>query len=141
MSSLGYSQITLPQERIQFSVNTVGDTIISMTYADGKRVLTDLLQYKSLLDEVSLLDKKITTYLEIIDLKNTEITILHEKESNHTKIINNLNNIIRNKDEQIDTFGNIVDKQTKSIKILKLKQKIGVVAIGVTIIGILILSK
>jgi hypothetical protein len=119
------SQIILKKGQVKAFVNENGDTLIAMRLGDAKTILTDVLNYQtidSLLMEYEAKDKEKS---KIIILHKQAIIKLTEKSENQEKQISNLEEIIKNKDIEIDYSNTIIKQQKKEIRKQKLLKLVG----------------
>ncbi len=96
-----------------------------MRLGDAKTILTDVLNYQtidSLLMEYEAKDKEKS---KIIILHKQAIIKLTEKSENQEKQISNLEEIIKNKDIEIDYSNTIIKQQKKEIRKQKLLKLVG----------------
>jgi len=123
-----HSQIILKPEPNIRAVIVNDKPFIIIDENDGKIILTDLLQ-KIVLDSL-VNDYKITDSLKDIkiNLQDTFITCLKIKTNSQQEVIQNLNIIIRNKDEEISVLNGTILKQKSEIKKQKTYKIIGITA-------------
>lgn len=121
------SQNTLTEEtnRVFTYVNEFGDTMVSMSIVDAKTLLEDVLHYEyadSLLnvyiDKDSLNNKR-------FEIQKTTILKLTQLNTNQSEIIDNLNEVVKNKDSENNLKDDIIKQQDKEIKKQKILKKFG----------------
>lgn len=121
------SQSTLTEEtnRVFTYVNEFGDTMVSMSIVDAKTLLEDVLHYEyadSLLnvyiDKDSLNDKR-------FEIQKTTILKLAQLNTNQSEIIDNLGEVVKNKDTENNLKDDIIKQQDKEIKKQKILKKLG----------------
>lgn len=121
------SQSTLTEEtnRVFTYVNEFGDTMVSMSIVDAKTLLEDVLHYEyadSLLnvyiDKDSLNNKR-------FEIQKTTILKLTQLNTNQSEIIDNLNEVVKNKDSENNLKDDIIKQQDKEIKKQKILKKFG----------------
>lgn len=134
------SQNISKQPRIQTVINSKGDTLIQMTLADAKFILTDLL-------DKQVMDSLITSYQlndslqgVTIDLQLEKIRVLVEKNDNQLSINNNNQLIINNKDAEILLLNDIIKKQKRAILKQKILKVVGFSAAIILPITVLLLT-
>jgi len=111
------SQTTSTTEnRVKTFINQRGDTLVQMCYKDARTLLNDVLEYQytdSLLDVYKDRDSLNT---KTITLQKETIVKLSLKEANYEKIIKNLNEINKNKNDEITLQLDIIKQQKKEIR-------------------------
>ena len=111
------SQTTSTTEnRVKTFINQRGDTLVQMCYKDARTLLNDVLEYQytdSLLDVYK--DRDSLNTKTITPQKET-IVKLSLKEANYEKIIKNLNEINKNKNDEITLQLDIIKQQKKEIR-------------------------
>jgi len=121
------SQSTLTEEtnRVFTYVNEFGDTMVSMSIVDAKTLLEDVLHYEyadSLLnvyiDKDSLNNKR-------FEIQKTTILKLTQLNTNQSEIIDNLGEVVKNKDSENNLKDDIIKQQDKEIKKQKILKKFG----------------
>jgi len=140
MNFQGNSQNTLKEEsRIKLSVNNNGDTLINLTIIDAKTILADLLLYEysdELLKEYIYRDSIKT---EIIVLSKEQINNLTNRKDNLETIIDNMTEIIKNKDREIEISNQKIIEKDKIIKKHIIHKKLIIIGALITHIVIIIL--
>lgn len=134
------SQNISKQQRVQTVVNQQGDTLIQMSLADAKFILSDLL-------DKQVVDSLLTTYQVSDSLQNITISLqlekirlLAEKNKNLVSINDNNQLIINNKDAEILLLNDTIKKQKREILKQKILKVIGFSAAIVLPITVLILT-
>jgi hypothetical protein len=121
-----HSQTTSKTElRVQTIVNTNGDTLIQMSLADAKILLNDVLDKQvadSLINFYISREKEFST---TINLQKKEILDLSSKNVNLTKIMLDDSTILINKDSEITSLNETINKQKKEIRKQKFLKIIG----------------
>jgi len=140
MSSMMHSQNILKKDRVKIHIDKYGDTLTTMSLSDAKK----LYKFSLLYDYNLKLNKKYkerNLLLESI-IKDCEMTIdvLIEKNNNLNYINKNVMTIIKNKDEEIRVYNEIIKEKNKEIKRQKTKKVLGFVGSAVLIIGIVVVS-
>lgn len=139
MTLQSHSQTTLP--RVQALVNAKGDTLIQMTLADAKTVLTDVLSKHYADSLVLAYTERDSISSNIIVLQKEELTLLAEKFDNQKTITDNLNEVLTNKDKEIETLNGVIKKQKREIVKQKIQKIIGFSAAVALPILVLIFAK
>jgi len=140
MALQAHSQTTsIP--RVQAIVNTKGDTLIQMSLADAKLVLSDVLQKQVADSIISAYEKTDSLQVVTINLKDAEIAALNEKYKNSEEMVKNLNTILTNKDTEIETLNGVIKKQKREILKQKIQKIIGFTAAVALPILVLIFAK
>lgn len=135
-----HSQNILKKDRVKIHIDKYGDTLTTMSLSDAKK----LYKFSLLYDYNLKLNKKYkerNLLLESI-IKDCEMTIdvLIEKNNNLNYINKNVMTIIKNKDEEIRVYNEIIKEKNKEIKRQKTKKVLGFVGSAVLIIGIVVVS-
>jgi hypothetical protein len=125
------------EPRVQTTVNSKGDTLVTMTLADAKIVLSDLYnkQISDSLIEIYVSREKIHT--STISLLKTDVDLYIKKCNNLNIIINNDTKIIDNKDTEIALLNETINTQKKEIikqKVLKIMGFTAAVVLPITTI-------
>jgi hypothetical protein len=113
---------TISTTRVRSYVNTNGDTLIEMTLADARVVLSDLLQKQVADSIINVYIQRDSLNTSIVTLQRNEINLLQQKAINDGLIVKNLNSVITNKDEEITLLNDVIKKQKREIfkqKVLK----------------------
>ena len=132
-----HSQNTLT--RVQALVNSNGDTLIQLSLSDAKIILTDVLS-KSYSDSlISIYSIRDSIHNNIIILQKEEISLINEKFNNQKTITENLNQILTNKDKEIELLNDTIKKQKKEIRKQKFLKVLGFTAAVVLPITTMIL--
>jgi hypothetical protein len=127
------------ESRIKLSVNNNGDTLINLTIIDAKTILADLLLYEysdELLKEYIYRDSIKT---EIIVLSKEQINNLTNRKDNLETIIDNMTEIIKNKDREIEISNQKIIEKDKIIKKHIIHKKLIIIGALITHIVIIIL--
>jgi len=120
-------------ERIKY-VKIDGDTFIQMSLEDAKVVLKGLLDNEIADSLISIYTFRDSVNSSIISMQMDEIRLLQEKSSNQQMLSNNLNEMLKNKDSEVDVLNKIIADQKKEIrkqKVIKTLALIGDVALPV----------
>lgn len=117
MALQGNSQtISIEKNRVQVIVTKQGDTLVQMNYEDARILLEDVLHY-----EYS--DSLLTVYKERDSLNTQTITLQKEvlmkmgqEKQNLQQMVGNFENIVANKDAELDLSKDIIKQQKKEIR-------------------------
>jgi hypothetical protein len=125
--------------RVQALVNSKGDTLIQMSLADAKIVLSDVLgkQYSDSLVKIYTLRDSIQN--NVIILQKEALILMSEKFNNQKTISDNLNQVLANKDTEIALLNETIKKQKKEIRKQKFLKVLGFTAAVVLPITTMIL--
>ena len=121
-----HSQSTLP--RVQTLINTKGDTLIQMSLADAKTVLSNVLSKAYSDSLVAIYQTRDSIQNNSIILQRNEIKLLNDKFNNEKTITENLNKILNNKGNEISILNDIIKKQKREIRKQKILKVIGFTA-------------
>lgn len=128
---------TISKPKVQTLINAKGDTLIQMSLADAKIILSDILS-KQVGDSIlKVYMHRDTLNKSTIILQLAEIRLIQKKLYNQEQITSNLNRIIANKDKEIVDLNSVIKKQKKEIrkqKFLKIVGFTAAVVIPITII-------
>lgn len=117
--------ISIKPQRVKTVVNSVGDTLIEMSLADAKIILADIID-KQVADSMLLVyEFKDSISKSTIQVQLKQINILKEKVVNCETIIANLNEMLANKDKEIDLLNETIKKQKREIRKQKILKIIG----------------
>lgn len=129
------------KNRVTTTIDSNGDTLVTMSYEDARILLRDVLYYEytdSLLTEYK---KRDSLNSDIITMEKSVISKLTQENINLEQIISNLEQVIINKDIEISLKDEIIKKQKKEIRKQKILKVIGfsgaVILPIVTLIAIL----
>lgn len=125
--------------RVQAIVDSKGDTLIQMSLADAKIVLTDVLSKQYADSLIAVYEQRDSVQNNSIVLQREEIVLLNEKLDNQNSIIDNLNQVLENKDKEIALLNETIKKQKKEIRKQKFLKVVGFTAAVVLPITTLIL--
>lgn len=133
--------ISIKPQRVKTVVNSVGDTLIEMSLADAKIILADIID-KQVADSMLLVyEFKDSISKSTIQVQLKQINILKEKVVNCETIIANLNEMLANKDKEIDLLNETIKKQKREIRKQKMLKIIGftsAVVLPVVTLGVLL---
>ena len=135
-----HSQTTLTP-RVQTLVNAKGDTLIQMSLADAKIILSDVLQKQVADSIIAAYEKSDSLQIVTINLKDAELKALQDKFTNNEAIVKNLNTTLTNKDTEIATLNGVIKQQKREIFKQKVQKIIGYTAAVALPILVLIFAK
>ena len=125
MALPGNSQTISTKDRVQVFVNEQGDTLVQMNYEDARILLEDVLHYE-------YADSLLTVYKERDNLNTKTITLQKEvlmkmgqEKENLQQIVDNFEDIVTNKDSELELNKNIIKQQKKEIRRQKTLKIIG----------------
>ena len=122
---LSSQNISIKPQRVKTVVNSVGDTLIEMSLADAKIILADIID-KQIADSMLLVyEFRDSISQNTIQIQLKQIKILKEKVVNCETIITNLNEMLSNKDKEIDLLNETIKKQKREIRKQKILKIIG----------------
>ena len=130
MVSIGHSQITSKQDRIKIHINTKGDTLTTMSYADSKILLEDVLRYRYTDSLLKQYVKREFTFKDIIDSQKSSISLLKTKNDNLKHVNSNLESMMSIRNRELEIANTIIDEQKKEIKRQKTKKVLGFIGAG-----------
>lgn len=119
---------------VKTTINQKGDTLIVMRLDDAKPILMDLLDYELIDSLLAEYQKRDSIQDTIIALKVKKIEALQQKSDNQEQQKKNLENIIKNKDEEIWYKDDIIEQQRREIKKQKTFKIVGMITTGILII-------
>ena len=135
------SQTTLKTEqRVQTLVNTKGDTLIQLSLADAKIVLTDLYDKQISDSIISVYEVRDSINASSINLLKKDVDKYKEKCGNFTIMLDNNIKLIVNKDTEIGVLNKTIKEQKKEIRKQKFLKIMGFTAAVVLPITVLILT-
>lgn len=121
------SQSTLTEEtnRVFTYVNEFGDTMVSMSIVDAKTLLEDVLHYEYADSLLNIYIDKDSLNNKRFEIQKTTILKLTQLNTNQSEIIDNLNEVVKNKDSENNLKDDIIKQQDKEIKKQKILKKFG----------------
>lgn len=137
MAFQSHSQNTLTKDRVRTIITEDGDTLVQMHYEDARILLEDLLHYE-------YADSLLAVY-EVRDSLSTRTILLQKKvlmtmgieKSNLETMISNLEEMLTNKDTEVELLEDTIKQQKKEIRKQKFLKIIGFA--GAVILPILVL--
>ena len=132
------SQTTSTTEnRVKTFINENGDTLVQMCYKDARTLLNDVLEYQYTDSLLGAYKDRDSLNTKTITLQKETIVKLSLKQSNYDTIINNLSEINKNKDNEINLQIDIIKQQKKEIRKQKFYKTLS--AIGSIVLPIITL--
>lgn len=125
---------TILRGEIKEVINSKGDTLILMNLEDARIVLSDLLEYEIVDSLLTVYKEKDSLNTNIISLQRDVIAKLSIKSNNQQSIIDNFEEILSNKEIEIELKDKTIKQQNKEIrkqKTLKLVGFIGSIALPI----------
>lgn len=111
------SQTTSTTEnRVKTFINEKGDTLVQMCYKDARTLLNDVLEYQYTDSLLGVYKDRDSLNTKTITLQKETIVKLSLKEANYETIIENLNEINKNKDDEIAFQLDIIKQQKREIR-------------------------
>lgn len=112
-------------QRVKIIVDENNDTLVQMSLADAKTVLSELLQ-KNIADSLlKVYTQTDSLNKDFIRIQKEKIDVLTQKNTNSETAIGLLNSLLANKDKEIETLNEKVDDQEKELLIQKALKFIG----------------
>ena len=128
---------TISKGEVREIINTRGDTLILMHLEDARMVLSDLLEYEVVDSLLTVYKNKDSLDSNILSMHKDVIVKLTQKTNNLQSIVDNFEQILSNKNTEIEFKDKIIKAQEKEIKKQKRLKVVGF--IGSVIIPIFIL--
>ena len=128
---------TISKGEVREIINTRGDTLILMHLEDARMVLSDLLEYEVVDSLLTVYKNKDSLDSNILSMHKDVIVKLTQKTNNLQSIVDNFEQILSNKNAEIEFKDKIIKAQEKEIKKQKRLKIVGF--IGSVIIPIFIL--
>jgi len=129
------SQTTSTTEnRVKTFINEKGDTLVQMCYKDARTLLNDVLEYQYTDSLLGVYKDRDSLNTKTITLQKETIVKLSLKQSNYETIVENLSDINKNKDDEINFQLDIIKQQKKEIrkqKFYKILSTIGSVVLPI----------
>ncbi len=116
---------TISRGEVKEIINNNGDTLILMNLEDAKIILSDLLEYEIVDSLLTVYKEKDTLNTNTITLQKDVIVKLTQKSENQQSIIDNFEQILANKDIEIDIKNQVIEKQKKEIRKQKVLKVVG----------------
>lgn len=117
MTWQSHSQSTLTKEpRVQTVINQKGDTLIQFHIKDAKILLVDVLDREVLDSIVSVYKDRDTISQSQVQLYVKQVRLLQEKSDNKDKENANLNKIIELRNSEISILNDTIKQDKKEIK-------------------------
>lgn len=116
---------TISRGEVKEIINNNGDTLILMNLEDAKIVLSDLLGYEIVDSLLTVYKEKDTLNTNTIVLQKDVIIKLTQKSENQQSLIDNFEQILSNKDIELDVKTQIIKHQKKEIRKQKTLKIVG----------------
>ena len=116
---------TISRGEVKEIINNNGDTLILMNLEDAKIVLSDLLEYEIVDSLLTVYKEKDTLNTNTIVLQKDVIIKLTQKSENQQSLIDNFEQILSNKDIELDVKTQIIKHQKKEIRKQKTLKIVG----------------
>jgi len=116
---------TISRGEVKEIINSDGDTLILMNLEDARIVLSDLLEYEIVDSLLTVYKEKDTLNENTITLQKDVIVKLTQKSENQQSIIDNFEQILSNKDIEINLKDQVIEKQKKEIRKQKALKIVG----------------
>ena len=140
MVSIGHSQNISKQDRIKIHIDVKGDTITTMSYADSRILLKDVLRYRYTDSLLTLYKEREFTYKDIIGTQKNKISLLTTKNNNLLTMNTNLESMMTNRDRELEIANEVIEKQEKEIKRQKTKKVLGFIGAGALAITAILIA-
>ena len=116
---------TISRGEVKEIINSDGDTLVLMNLEDAKIVLSDLLEYEIVDSLLTVYKGKDTLNTNTITLQKDVIVKLTQKSENQQSIIDNFEQILANKNTEIDIKNQVIEQQKKEIRKQKALKIVG----------------
>ena len=107
---------TISRGEVKEIINSDGDTLILMNLEDARIVLSDLLEYEIVDSLLTVYKDKDSLNTNTISLQKDVIVKLTQKSENQQSIIDNFEQILYNKDIELNLKNQVIKAQEKEIK-------------------------
>lgn len=107
---------TISRGEVKEIINSDGDTLILMNLEDARIVLSDLLEYEIVDSLLTVYKDKDSLNTNTISLQKDVIVKLTQKSENQQSIIDNFEQILHNKDIELNLKNQVIKAQEKEIK-------------------------
>ena len=107
---------TISRGEVKEIINSDGDTLILMNLEDARIVLSDLLEYEIVDSLLTVYKDKDSLNTNTITLQKDVIVKLTQKSENQQSIIDNFEQILHNKDIELNLKNQVIKAQEKEIK-------------------------
>ena len=107
---------TISRGEVKEIINNRGDTLVLMNLEDARIVLSDLLEYEVVDSLFTVYKNKDTLNINTISLQKDIIVKLTQKSENQQSIVDNFEQILANKNAEIEFKNKIIKAQNKEIK-------------------------
>lgn len=107
---------TISRGEVKEIINNNGDTLILMNLEDARIVLSDLLEYEIVDSLLTVYKEKDSLNTNTISLQKDVIVKLTQKSENQQSIIDNFEQILHNKDAELDIKDQVIETQKKEIR-------------------------
>ncbi len=128
---------TISRGEVKEIINNNGDTLILMNLEDARIVLSDLLEYEIVDSLLTVYKEKDSLNTNTISLQKDVIVKLTQKSENQQSIIDNFEQILHNKDAELDIKDQVIETQKKEIRKQRRLKIVGF--IGAIVLPIIIL--
>lgn len=107
---------TISKGEVREIINTRGDTLILMHLEDARMVLSDLLEYEVVDSLLTVYKEKDSLDSNILSMQKDIIVKLTQKSNNLQSIVDNFEQILSNKNTEIELKEKTIKAQGKEIK-------------------------
>lgn len=140
MVSIGHSQTISKQDRIKIHIDIKGDTITTMSYADSKLLLEDVLKYRYTDSLLGVYKEREITYNNLITSQKNKINLLVNKNLNLHNTNVNLESMMTNRNRELEIVHEVIEKQEREIKRQKTKKVLGFIGAGALAITAILIA-
>jgi len=113
----GNSQITLTEDnRVKVFVNEQGDTLVQMDYEDARILLEDVLNYEYTDSILTVYKERDSLNTQTITLQKEVLMKMGQEKQNLQQMVDNFEQIVVNKDSELEINEEIIKQQKKEIR-------------------------
>lgn len=119
------SQSISIEDRVETFVTEKGDTLVVMHYEDARVLLEDVLHYEYADSLLTVYKERDSLNLKTVALQKEVLMTMGQEKENLQTIIDNLNEILANKDAEVELLNDTIKQQKKEIRKQKFLKIIG----------------
>ena len=116
---------TGPKNRVTTTINSKGDTLVTMSYEDARILLRDVLLYEYTDSLLTVYKERDKLNLSTVTMQKDVISKLGNEKLNLEQMVTNLEKVVTNKNTEIGLKDEIIKKQKKEIRKQKFLKIVG----------------
>lgn len=113
------------KNRVTTTINSKGDTLVTMSYEDARILLRDVLLYEYTDSLLTVYKERDKLNLSTVTMQKDVISKLSNEKLNLEQMVINLEKVVTNKNTEIELKDEIIKKQKKEIRKQKFLKIVG----------------